>query len=66
MATYKIGQTREGARVWWAHWQSPYGMPGTVVVRDATNEEAALMEKVVWERDHPTDLEKIKTLIQQP
>lgn len=65
MAAYKIGETREGARVWWANWQSPHGMPGTTIVRDASDEEAKLMERVVWEQDTQADLDRLKSLIQR-
>jgi hypothetical protein len=65
MATYKVGMTCEGAKVWWAHWQAPHGLAGTEALRDATDEEAALMEKVVWDRDNPSDLDRLKELLQR-
>ena len=63
MYAFKIATTSKGARVWWAHWQCPHGLPGAIDIRDATQEEAALMEKVVWNRDTAADLDKIKALI---
>jgi hypothetical protein len=58
-------ETAEGARVWWANWQLPGGAPWTKVIRDATDEETALMEKVMWDRATPRDIDKLKELIQR-
>ena len=65
MAAYKVATTPEGARVWWAHWQLPHGVPNHSEIRDATEEESALMQKVIWDQDTPNDLDKIKELIQR-
>jgi hypothetical protein len=65
MAAYKVATTLQGSRVWWPHWQLPNGIPGYTSIRDATDEESALMEKIVWDKDTPADLEKLKALIQQ-
>ena len=63
MSAYKVVTTSEGARVWWVHWQCPHGLPGHTDIRDATSEESALMDRVIWDRDTPADLDKIKALI---
>jgi hypothetical protein len=65
MSVYKVATTSLGARVWWPHWQLPYGLPNCRDIRDATDEEATLMEKVVWDRDTPLDLEKLRDMIAQ-
>lgn len=62
MAAFRVGTTSMGARVWW-DWQGAGFEENCSNVRDATDEEAALMEKVVWDNDTPADLDKLKQLI---
>lgn len=46
---------------WWAVWQMPHhNPPGT---RDATEEEAALMDKVVWETATRKEVSRLRELV---
>lgn len=63
MAAYKVGETRTGVRIWWASWMSHGGYAGVKTIRDASQEEQELMEKVVWDNDTPADLDRLKRLI---
>lgn len=62
MSAYRVGTTPKGARVWWG-WDGRGIEASCFDVRDATDEEAALMDKVVWHNDTPADLDRIKVLI---
>lgn len=63
MAVYQIATNSKGERVWWAGYDLPGGLPGSSQQRDATEEEAALMEKVIWNRDSFGDLERLRELL---
>lgn len=54
MAAYRIDDNGN----WWEIWQRPHE-PG----RDATAEEAALMEKVVWDNDTSADRQRLRDLL---
>ena len=62
MAAYKVGTDSTGVRVWW-NWQGAGFESHHTDVRDATPEEAALMDKVIWDTDTPDDCRRIKELI---
>ena len=62
MAVYHVGTNSTGERVWW-DWQGRSFASHHTDVRDATPEEAALMEKVIWDRHTDADCRRIKELI---
>lgn len=64
MSAYKVGTNSTGDRVWWG-WQGAGFESHHSNVRDATSEEAALMEKVCWDRDTDADRKKLRELIRQ-
>lgn len=64
MAVYNVGTDSTGVRVWW-NWQGRGFADHHTEVRDATPEEAALMDKVIWDKDTPDDCRQIKELIQR-
>jgi hypothetical protein len=52
------------SRTWWVKWEMAAAeMSGYSQIRDATDEEAALMEKVVWNRETDADRERLLELI---
>lgn len=56
MAAYRVGDNGS----WWAAWELP-GQPG----RDATPEESAIMDKIVWQSDTPADRERLRQLLKK-
>lgn len=63
MAKYRVG-TSGNHRVWWAGWELPHAdFQDYKDIRDATEEESALMDKIVWGSDTPADCVKVRELI---
>lgn len=62
MSAYRVGKDKNGNGVWWPTWEmSASGAYGEL--RDATPEESALMEKVIWRRANGGDLQRLRALI---
>lgn len=63
MARYRVGTSPGGSRVWWAAWELPHAdMQQYSDVRDSTEEETALMDKIVWGSATPDDCRKVREL----
>jgi hypothetical protein len=66
VSTYKVATNSTGERIWCAGYDMAHcDMPllGYSDIRDASAEEAALMDKVVWGSDSEADCRKLKELI---
>ena len=62
MAAFHVGTSSTGERVWW-DWQGRSFESHYTDVRDATPEEAKIMERIVWGNDLPGDCRKVKEMI---
>ncbi|MGA9855071.1 MAG: hypothetical protein WBR29_07340 [Gammaproteobacteria bacterium] len=65
-AAFSVGRHRQtGAPAWWVNWQmAGIDMAGSHDdIRPATAEEAALMDKVVWDSDTAADRDRLKELL---
>lgn len=63
MSAYKVGFPTGGSRVWWPSYQDAL-MPAHLDRRDATTEEAALMEKVIWDKATEAEVAELRRLIE--
>lgn len=67
MSAYTVATSRASRdRTWWAKWEmGSVSLFGYSDLRDATDEEAELMEKVVWNQDSQEDRERLRKLIER-
>jgi hypothetical protein len=63
MSAYSVGRAPDGSWVWWENWKEPHQFPET---RAATDEEALIMDRIVWHRASALDLERLKEMLQSP
>lgn len=67
MGAYSVAtNNRTGDRTWWVKWEMAGAeLSGYSQIRDADDEESALMEKIVWNKDGHNDRERLRKLIER-
>lgn len=64
MSAYSVGRTKDGNVSWWENWTAARNPIGAYEhVRPATDEEAEIMTKVVWDNDTEADRAKLRLLL---
>lgn len=64
MSAYSVMQDSLGGWVWWENWRMASASLGDYKnIRPATNEESALMDKVVWDTATAEERGKLRALI---
>lgn len=67
MSAYKVAISPHGDPIWWVGYEmASADLSQYSNIRDATPEEAALMERVVWDRHTDADCKMLKALIAAP